>query len=231
MVQDKAFARSKDALGAVYTYPSNPTDEAIDCYIAPLVSSPRRKQLMNQYAIGLERNALAGIEPALRALRTPVRIVWGTGDDIFAATNPAYLDRIVGNSRGVRRVPGRQAVLPRGIPGPDRRRSTCAVGCRLVASGVLSAADRRPSGRARLRAELDVGEVHRRTFAAAMGIRIVACSTCRNGDGRVARAALRFANHARESCHAVSRISNRCCVAVLPGERVRHHGCEAERRR
>jgi pimeloyl-ACP methyl ester carboxylesterase len=116
LVNDKTFARSKDALGAVYTYPTNPTDEAIDCYIAPLVSSPRRKQLMNQYAIGLERNALAGIEPKLRALRAPVRIVWGTGDDLFAATSPDYLDRTVGNSRGVRRVPGAKLFFPEELP-------------------------------------------------------------------------------------------------------------------
>jgi pimeloyl-ACP methyl ester carboxylesterase len=116
LVRDKTYARSKDALGAVYTFPTNPTDEAIDCYIAPLVSSPRRKQLMNQYAIGLERNALAGIEPALRALRIPVRVVWGTGDDLFAATNPDYLDRTVGNSRGIRRVPGAKLFFPEEFP-------------------------------------------------------------------------------------------------------------------
>jgi haloalkane dehalogenase len=116
LVKDKAFARSKEALGAVYTYPTNPTDEAIDCYIAPLVSSPRRKQLMNEYAIGLERNALAGVAPKLRALRAPVRIVWGTGDTIFAATSPDYLDRTVGNSRGVRRVEGAKLFFPEEYP-------------------------------------------------------------------------------------------------------------------
>jgi pimeloyl-ACP methyl ester carboxylesterase len=116
LVNDRTFARSQKALGAVYTYPEHPTDEAIDCYIAPLVSSPRRKQLMNEFAIGLERNSLAGSEAKLRALRAPARIVWGTGDDIFAATSPDYLDRTLGNSRGVRRVAGAKLFFPEEFP-------------------------------------------------------------------------------------------------------------------
>lgn len=66
--------------------------------------------------IGLERNPLAGIEPALRRSTIPTRILWGTADDIFAAASPDYLDRTLGASRGVRRVPGAKLFWPEEQP-------------------------------------------------------------------------------------------------------------------
>jgi pimeloyl-ACP methyl ester carboxylesterase len=116
-VRDRNLARSKDGLGGMtFTYPSNPTDEAIDCYLAPLVSSERRKALVDAYAIGLERNPLQGIEPSLKRLAVPTRIVWGTGDTIFSQKSPDYLDRTLPQSRGVRRVPGAKLFFPEEFP-------------------------------------------------------------------------------------------------------------------
>lgn len=111
---DKALARSAQGLGGMtYTHPHNPSDEAIDCYLAPLVRSPDRT---HAYALGLERNLLAGIEPALKRCTVPVRIVWGTGDTIFSPLSPAYLDRSFGNSRGVRQVAGAKLFFPEEFP-------------------------------------------------------------------------------------------------------------------
>ena len=51
--REQALARAKDGLGGqTFTYPENPTDEAIDQYLAPLVSSPERKALTHAYALG-----------------------------------------------------------------------------------------------------------------------------------------------------------------------------------
>src|SRR5215472_2181061 len=53
-VADKALARSeKGIVGLCYMDPTHPTDEAIDYYLGPLVSSPQRKAQTNAYAIGL----------------------------------------------------------------------------------------------------------------------------------------------------------------------------------
>lgn len=102
---DPARARAPDGFGGMcYSDPSQPTDEAIETYFAPLVQTSRRKALTNAYAIGLERNALAGIGPALRRSRVPMRVVWGMADTIFSPANVDYLDRTFGNSRGVRRL-------------------------------------------------------------------------------------------------------------------------------
>jgi pimeloyl-ACP methyl ester carboxylesterase len=111
---DKALARSPQGLGGLtFTYPHNPSDEAIDYYLAPLVAAPGRT---HAYAIALERNWLAGFEPKLRRIQAPTRIVWGTGDTIFSADSPAYLDRSFGNSRGVRRVEGAKLFFPEEFP-------------------------------------------------------------------------------------------------------------------
>jgi haloalkane dehalogenase len=116
-VADKALARSPKGLGGIaYTYPSQLSDDTIDYYLGPLVSSPQRKALVNAYAIALDPNPLAGIEPALRRCTVPTRIVWETGDDILSQTSPDYLDRTFANSRGVRRVPGAKLFFPEEMP-------------------------------------------------------------------------------------------------------------------
>ena len=46
----------------------------------------------------------------------PTRIVWGTGDTIFSKDSPDYLDRLLPNSRGVRRIPGAKLFFPEEFP-------------------------------------------------------------------------------------------------------------------
>lgn len=116
-VADKTLARSAQGLGGMtYTYPHHPTDEAIDYYLAPLVSSAQRKAQLHAYALALEPNPLAGIEGGLNRCAVPTRIVWGTGDTIFSQASPDYLDRTLGNSRGVRRVPDAKLFFPEEFP-------------------------------------------------------------------------------------------------------------------
>lgn len=111
---DKELARSANGLGGqCYTHVSNLTNEAIECYLAPLVQSPRR---VHEYAVGLDPNPLAGIEAQLRDCTIPTRIVWGTGDTIFSSQSPDYLDRLLPGSRGVRRVSGAKLFFPEEFP-------------------------------------------------------------------------------------------------------------------
>ena len=116
-VANTALARTKDGLGGqTFTYPENPTDEAIGQYLAPLVSSPERRALTDAYALALDPNPLAGIEASLKRCTVPTRIVWGTGDTIFSKDSPGYLDRILPNSRGVRLIPGAKLFFPEEFP-------------------------------------------------------------------------------------------------------------------
>ena len=114
---DKDLARSATGLGGLcYADPAHPTDEAIDYYLGPLLSSAARKRQTNAYAVALEPNPLAGIEPALKTCKIPARIVWGAADTIFSQASPSYLDRTLGNSRGVRKVEGAKLFFPEEMP-------------------------------------------------------------------------------------------------------------------
>lgn len=114
---DKQLARSPDGIGGMcYVDPAHPTDEAIEYYFAPLVRTPEGQARANGYAMALERNALEGLAPALARSTVPTRILWGTGDPIFSAESPDYLDRTLGRSRGVRRLEGRKLFWPEELP-------------------------------------------------------------------------------------------------------------------
>jgi haloalkane dehalogenase len=112
-VTDKAYARSAEGIGGLfYTNPANLTDESIDCYFAPLVSSPVRKAHLNRYFVAFEPNPLVAIEPGLQRLTVPTRMVWGTGDPVFPVSWAEWLDRTLPQSRGVRRVEGAKLFFP-----------------------------------------------------------------------------------------------------------------------
>jgi haloalkane dehalogenase len=114
---NRKLARSAKGIGGLaYTFPTDPSDEALEMYFAPLVSSEQRKRQVEAYAIALESNALAGIEPALRRCKVPTRIVWGMADTIFSSASPAWLDQTFGNSKGVRRVEGAKLFFPEEMP-------------------------------------------------------------------------------------------------------------------
>ena len=111
---DHVLARSPQGLGGMtFTYPQNPSDEAIEMYLRPLVDHPDQT---HAYAIGLDANVLAGVESKLQQRNVPTRIIWGTGDTIFSPESPGYLDKTFGNSQGVRRVPDAKLFFPEEFP-------------------------------------------------------------------------------------------------------------------
>jgi haloalkane dehalogenase len=116
-LNDKSLARSAKGIGGqTYSDPSHPADEAIDCYFTPLGSSPLRKQQFHDYAIALDHNVLAGIEPALSRSPFPVRIVWGSADTIFDPASADWLAHVFPHSLGVRRVDGAKLFFPEEFP-------------------------------------------------------------------------------------------------------------------
>lgn len=113
-IADKAFARRPDQLGGLtFTFPDRLSDETIDMYLKPLAANPART---NAYGRAAEGNPLAGISDKLRNARTPVRVLWGTGDTIFRPAMAEYLDKLFPNSRGVRRIEGAKLFFPEEFP-------------------------------------------------------------------------------------------------------------------
>ncbi|HEY9132297.1 MAG TPA: alpha/beta hydrolase [Dyella sp.] len=114
---DKSLARSANGIaGLCYSKPGSPTDEAIDCYFRPVMATPERIGLINDYCMSFAPNPLAGIEPRLRQLRVPAKILWGEAEGIFAKAAPGYLDRVLPLSHGVRMIPGAKLFFPEEYP-------------------------------------------------------------------------------------------------------------------
>ena len=116
--ENRERARAPDGFGGMcYADPSNPTDDAIEAYFGPILATQESRRLAELHAIAQAENSLAGIAPALRETRVPVRILWGTGDTIFSQTNADYLDSLFPGSRGVRLIRGAKLFWPEEQPG------------------------------------------------------------------------------------------------------------------
>ncbi len=114
---DRAYARSSSGIGgSAYVDPANFSDDAIDYYLAPLVSTPQRRAQLNRHLAAFEPNPLLAIEPALRRSRVSTRMLWGTADPLFPVIWADWLDRTLPQSRGVRRVEGGKLFWPEERP-------------------------------------------------------------------------------------------------------------------
>ena len=116
LLVDKAIARSQRGLGAFYTKPEDLTDDAIEYYLSPLVSTPLRKKQLNSFAASFAHNPLVAIEPALKQCLAPTKILWGTADTTFDVKWADWLDKTFPHSRGVRRLEGAKLFFPEEIP-------------------------------------------------------------------------------------------------------------------
>ena len=115
-VADKNFARSDKGLGVAYTHPAQLTDEAIDCYFGPLVSSPVRKEQFSRFLLALEPNLLVPVREQLKAFNKPTHMIWATSDIFFDVKWADWLDHTLPGSRGVRRVEGAKLFFPEEMP-------------------------------------------------------------------------------------------------------------------
>jgi haloalkane dehalogenase len=117
-LDDRVYARSeKGIIGSAYMNPMQVTDEALEYYFKPLVASSLRRSQLNGYLVALDPNPLLAIEPALRRLNAPTRMVWGTADPLFPTSWAAWLDKILPESRGIRLVEGGKLFWPEEMPG------------------------------------------------------------------------------------------------------------------
>jgi haloalkane dehalogenase len=114
---DKDFARSsKSIFSQCYTNPANLTDEALECYLTPLLASSLRRAQLHGYMLAFEPNPLPAIESQLKRCRVPARMVWGTADVFFDARWAHWLDRTLPRSRGVRLIDGARLFFPEELP-------------------------------------------------------------------------------------------------------------------
>src|SRR5262245_31978666 len=83
MLADKEVYRSPQALGPAYERPEQVTDETIETYLRPLVSSERRTLDFQRFLAAFDHRHTVAVEAALKRLDVPTLIVWGTDDVYF----------------------------------------------------------------------------------------------------------------------------------------------------
>jgi pimeloyl-ACP methyl ester carboxylesterase len=101
---DPHIAQTSEGLGVAYTNPAFVTAELVEIYLRPLVSSSLRRKQCQDYGVAFEPNPLPAIEQKLRRSQIPVRILWGTGDQIFSREWAEWLNHALPKSEGVRYV-------------------------------------------------------------------------------------------------------------------------------
>ena len=112
----KDLTTARQGLGQAYTNPATLTQELIEIYLRPIAQTPLRRKQYDQALIALEKNVLQPIEPQLRQLDAPVRILWGTADTIFTSQSAGYLNHLFPRSRGIRRIEGAKLFWPEEFP-------------------------------------------------------------------------------------------------------------------
>ena len=102
MLADKSVYRSPQALGPAYEHPERLTDADIEIYLEPLVRTERRTRDFQRFLAAFDNKHTLAIEPALKMLRAPTLIVWGTDDIYFDVKWSRWLaDTIPGTRRRV----------------------------------------------------------------------------------------------------------------------------------
>lgn len=115
--KDRAWARTDDALGNAFRHPDKAlSDENIEVYFGPFVSTPVRLRQARGYGIDMLPNPLPAIAPKLRAFERPVRIVWARNDRLFPEQWAHWLDRTFPRSQGVRFVEDAKLFFPEERP-------------------------------------------------------------------------------------------------------------------
>jgi haloalkane dehalogenase len=115
-LKDKSVARSPRGMGVAFTHPEAIADETVNTYLAPLVSSPLRKEQFNRYTVGVGVNELVAIRETLKRFHGPARMVWGTGDTLFPVKWAEWLDRTLPGSQGLRQIEAANLFFPEEMP-------------------------------------------------------------------------------------------------------------------
>jgi pimeloyl-ACP methyl ester carboxylesterase len=102
ILADKSIYRSPQALGPAYEHPERVSDQVIDRYLRPFVTSQQRTRDLERFLAAFDNKHTLAVEGRLKALQTPTLIVWGTDDVYFDVKWSHWLaDNIPGTRRRV----------------------------------------------------------------------------------------------------------------------------------
>ncbi len=97
MLADKAVFRT--ALAPAYEHPEQVTDETVEAFLQPLMANARRTEQVEAFINAFCCSHTVAIEGALKQLRAPTLIVWGTDDIYFDTKWSHWLERTIPGTR------------------------------------------------------------------------------------------------------------------------------------
>src|SRR5262249_53161637 len=83
MLSDPSVYRSPQALGPAYEHPEQVSQESIEEYLRPLVSSEQRTRDFQRFLAAFDNHHTLAIDDRLKTLKAPTLIIWGTDDVYF----------------------------------------------------------------------------------------------------------------------------------------------------
>lgn len=99
MLSDKEFFRSEQALGLAYERAQEVTDDTIEAYLRPFLSSPQRLHDLERFLAAFNCEQTVRVESRLRTLKTPTLIVWATDDIYFDVKWSHWLAKAIPGTR------------------------------------------------------------------------------------------------------------------------------------
>ena len=113
LVANPDLARSSDAgFGAGYEHPDRVSDADLRAYLEPVLGTPESAREFARFLLALVPDDLLAAESALRTLRAPTLVVWGTGDPFFDVSWAYWLRDTIPGVTEVVEVPGARLFFP-----------------------------------------------------------------------------------------------------------------------
>jgi pimeloyl-ACP methyl ester carboxylesterase len=111
MAANPELARSELGLGAGYEHPENLTEDDIHGYLGPFKDVEAGRQV-ERFITSLSPEQLLEAEPALKELRVPTLVVWGTADTFFELSWAYWLRDTIPGVTDVVEIEGAKLFFP-----------------------------------------------------------------------------------------------------------------------
>ncbi|MBR0898863.1 alpha/beta hydrolase [Bradyrhizobium tropiciagri] len=112
MLEDKDFYRGPDAMAGAYENPQAVSDETIEAYVLPHLTSPERTNDLVRFITGFDHAQTVRVEAKLKQLKAPTLVAWGTDDPFFPVKWAYWLKDTLAGPVTVEEFPGGRMFFP-----------------------------------------------------------------------------------------------------------------------
>jgi pimeloyl-ACP methyl ester carboxylesterase len=116
MLGDKEVYRSPGALGPAYERPAAVSDETIEAYLRPHLTTPRRLHELERFVTAFHCQHTVAVQDSLQQLAAPTLIAWGTDDIYFDGKWSRWLASTIPGTKRRIEYPGARIFFPEERP-------------------------------------------------------------------------------------------------------------------